>query len=393
MAFFIGYGAAGLITSVAQDAGLEEYAQEIMEVCGESTYPPACYDKEIPKLLQRGVSMEEAFAVTALVQKEDPRYYYCHVLGHNLSAQEAAQDLSRWTDVVARCPVGQCSNGCLHGAFQERFRDEEVSLEELEILKPKLTSICEDSEGRTFTELERSSCYHALGHLAMYIHDADVEASVALCESVISHREPHDFVRNCYDGLFMQIFQPLEPEDIALIGDRAPKTQQEARNFCAQFSTVPQESCNRESWPLFLEDIKTAEGMNRFCSIYTTERGIRGCYNTVFYVLTAHFEFNQDKLEAVCTKLSHKRKAQCYANVASRFLEIDDTFLDKSVEFCERADGVGVGKRCWDELLFYSSFSAVPGTKRFNDFCDSLPDLYEKRCKAGEGSDISFFDL
>ncbi|XKT74466.1 MAG: hypothetical protein ACJKTH_03865 [Patescibacteria group bacterium UBA2163] len=396
LVFFLSYSAVTLVASIIQSdgsGGVEGYAKEILKVCAESNYAPTCYDEEVPKLLQRGISMEEAFEVTALIQKEDPRYYYCHVLGHNLSAKEAAKDLSQWTDVVARCPVGQCSNGCLHGAFQERFRDENVSSEELGVLKPKLKTICEDTATRTFTELERTSCYHAIGHLTMYIHDADAKASVNLCDSVVTRSEPYEFVRNCYDGVFMQIFQPLEPEDIALIADRAPRTQTEARDFCAQFDRIPRESCNSESWPLFLEDIKTIKGMDRFCGVYTTERGIQGCYNTIFYVLTAHFEFNQDRLEAICLGLSDERMAQCYANISSRFLEIDDDFLEQSIEFCERAEKTGVGKRCWDELLFYSSFSTVPGTERFEHFCGLLPHSYKERCQAGEGSNLSIFDL
>ena len=120
----------------------EKEAGAIMEICKDESYRPACYDNEIPKVMDRGISLEDSFKVTAIIQEKDSSYWYCHVLGHNVSAKEAAKDISKWNEVVARCPQGVCSNGCLHGAFQERFRGEEVSEEVLEELIPEIKEIC-----------------------------------------------------------------------------------------------------------------------------------------------------------------------------------------------------------------------------------------------------------
>ncbi|MEZ4200780.1 MAG: hypothetical protein R3B69_04370 [Candidatus Paceibacterota bacterium] len=99
-------------------------------MCNRLRTGPKCYDEEIPKLMDAGMSMEDAFAVTATIQDLDPSYQYCHVLGHELSAKETAKDPSRWKDVVARSPLGMCSNGGVHGAFQERFRVEHFDEDE-----------------------------------------------------------------------------------------------------------------------------------------------------------------------------------------------------------------------------------------------------------------------
>ena len=117
---------------MSREGELTQYANVVLGECATESYRPACYDKKIPLLMdQESITMEEAFRVTALIQKQDSEYWYCHVLGHNLASKEAAKDPAMWAKVIPRCPAGQCSNGCLHGAFQERYRDEVLSDEKI----------------------------------------------------------------------------------------------------------------------------------------------------------------------------------------------------------------------------------------------------------------------
>ncbi|MBX9765211.1 hypothetical protein K2X83_01060, partial [Patescibacteria group bacterium] len=118
---------SGNVFMPSPEKNLERLAEKVIATCSKESYPPTCYDEEIPRLMDTGLSMEEAFQVTTVIQNKVSDYFYCHVLGHNLSAKETAKDPSKWTEVVARCPVGMCSNGCLHGAAQERFRAESLS--------------------------------------------------------------------------------------------------------------------------------------------------------------------------------------------------------------------------------------------------------------------------
>ena len=64
----------------------ERYANQVIETCKKESYPPACYDREIPKLMDKGLSMEDVFTVTSHIQQKTNGYFFCHVLGHNLSA-------------------------------------------------------------------------------------------------------------------------------------------------------------------------------------------------------------------------------------------------------------------------------------------------------------------
>ena len=387
----VGVSAALLIAPRTDPAvRFTKEASRIMEVCSAEGYKPACYDTEIPKVMDRGFSFEDAFAITKIIQERDQSYWYCHVLGHNLSAKEASKDVSQWTSVVARCPTGVCSNGCLHGAFQERFRGEYVSEDELRELIPEVQDICEPGRGkRNFTGLEQASCYHALGHLTMYITNADIEQSLRLCDMVSIKGEAgeRDFSNLCYDGAYMQIFQPLEPEDIALVRDVAPTTRDEVAPYCEQFSGTRRTSCFMESWPLFVDEFdKRVGAIEAFCDRGFSARDETRCLNGVFYVLAARSNFDETQIERICSFVSDARKAQCYANSASRFLETDQRLAQKAVDVCEQARRAGVGDTCYQELLFYSAYNYHAGSDMFWRLCRAMPSPWRERCEANDGT-------
>lgn len=385
--FIAGSLGSGSVSNLLGSQSLERYASEVIDTCSVDTYPPRCYDIEIPKLMDRGVSMEDAFKVTTIIQNRVHDYYYCHVLGHNLSAKETAKDPSVWTDVVARCPTGMCSNGCLHGAAQERFRDDTLSSAEIDALVPDLATICEPEGHRNFTGLEQASCYHSLGHLTMYISGADIDVATGVCDRIAKKGEA-DYTQTCYEGAYMQIFQPLEPEDFALVEHIPAKTIPEAEVFCDGYTGERRAACHRESWPLYRETLGEPATLQRFCTLVPDPQSEQRCYNAMFYVLSAQFNFDMNRIEPLCTGLPTKRMAQCFANSASRLIETDYRLIPDAVALCKIADTHEVGPRCYDELLFYSTFNFHQGSDAFNTLCSSLPEPWGTTCKEGKGNQI-----
>lgn len=393
----IGLGVLGIIFlgSSAYDTGLfgliprslEQHARAVIAACAKESYPPSCYDVEIPKLMDQGLSMEEAFEVTRLIQNTVHDYFYCHVLGHNLSAKETLKDPLAWTDVVARCPAGMCSNGCLHGAAQERFRNDVLSEEQLAEVVPQLAQVCEEGAGRDFTGLEQASCYHSLGHLTMYITGAHIEKSVEICDQ-IAKKEKNDYTQTCYEGAYMQIFQPLEPEDFALVKDIPVATQEESQVFCDTFTGERRAACYRQSWPLYRDSLRDLTGIETFCSFVDDPYAIQRCYNGVFYVLTAQFTFDKEKIIQMCESVPERRMGQCYANAASRFMETDYRLIPDALNICEKAEERGVGERCYNELLFYSSFNFHAGSPEVQELCRQLPEPWQTKCVNGEGGSV-----
>ncbi|MBI2108578.1 MAG: hypothetical protein HYT93_00150 [Parcubacteria group bacterium] len=373
---------AMIIFYIKPNSSLAHHAASILQICATEEYKPACYDREIPKLMDTELSMENAFAVTKLIQQKDDSYFYCHVLGHNLSAKETAKDPSRWKEVIARTPSGMCSNGGIHGAFQERFRAEALPEASVAELEPILTDICNKRENWNPTRLEQATCTHAVGHLVMYVTGGDIHKSLALCEKVAFNEEGYDFKQICFDGAFMQIFQPLEPEDYVLIKGRE-QTRETVNSFCEKFTGARYGSCRSESWPLFHEEIKTAPGLTRFCSFQKDFEQKERCYSGMFYVLTAEFNLDPIKIENLCEAFPQELKNKCFANAASRMIETDWSKIPDAISLCAISEKHGAGDACYRELLLYSNYNFHPRSKEFYSLCRHLPNGWEGKCLSG----------
>jgi len=326
--------------------------------------------------------MEEAFDVTRLIQQKDPRYLYCHVLAHNISYREADKDISKWKDVVARCPTTFCNNGCQHGAIMRRFNAEDLTDEQIELVKPDLRDVCEPRGNWNPREIERSMCYHALGHLHMFITKADIKKSVALCEDIAVKADRRNYVQTCTQGVLMSVYQPLEPEDYALVRGLTP-TKETVNTFCNQLSGESWFACHSESWPLFLQDFKEPSGLLAFCS-YTREPYHRhNCISTAMSILTVHMVIDRggqlDTLKSYCDRLPQEEKGQCYEAVAFRLVQIDPRYTSLARSVCEAAAASGVGDACFSHLLQHVDQSFVPGPEA-DAFCNAFAEPWHTKC-------------
>lgn len=371
--------------SVSRDASkyLNE-AELIVDICTEESHKPACYDKEIPLLMDRGYTMEEVFEVTRAVQRLDSSYQYCHVLGHYLSAKETAKDPDKWKDVVARAPLGMCSNGAVHGAFQERFRVESMSDRSLDDIEKELQGVCEPRVGWQPTRMGQATCVHALGHLTMYVTEADIDDSLALCSRLIPEEDRVTVKQLCFDGAFMQIYQPLEPEDFALIAGKEIKTKEESRSFCKQFKDEARGSCTSESWPLFNDQIKNPETLTEICEpVFSDIQQKDRCISGLFYVAMAQANLSLDWSKDFCSRIDEDFRGQCFGNSASRLIEVDSGNIDDALELCNFSHSVtGVGDMCYQELLKYSGYTFLVGSPEFYELCNGLPVSMKDLCLA-----------
>ncbi len=359
---------------------IEQYAQEVLRACRQANYRPTCYDEEIPKLMDY-ISMEDAFKVTRIVQDNDSSYAYCHVLAHELSAREVQKDPLNWKDVVTRCPSGMCSNGCLHGGFQEKFRAESFTPEQIEELKPDLYSLCERRDSWNPTGMEQASCYHALGHLTMYVTGADIFKSLEVCDETALKKDGRDFRQLCYDGAFMQIFQPLEPEDFDLVEGKEVK-KEELEKFCSQFSGHEKASCRSEGWPLFRDELQKPAELVKYCS-KSDPSELGRCYSAIIYVMAAQFGLDSDKIYEYCSGLPNPVSGQCFANSASRMIETDYRNINKAVTLCTRAAEFDRNNQCLNEMLVYSDYNFHRDSPEFAEICQALPPGWKEKCLSG----------
>jgi hypothetical protein len=347
-------------------------ADRVIQKCAGQSSKAACYDREIPRLMS-SITMEEAFQVTRIIQDKDSSYKYCHVVGHNLSALEVKRNPEGWKDVVTRCPSGICSNGCIHGGMQERFRAESLTDKQIKEIIPDLKTICEKRGDWTPTGLERASCQHALGHLLMYTTNADINKSISLCSEVTQNK------RMCFDGAFMQIFQPLDPEDFALIKGKQP-TIETIESFCASYQGTQKSSCWNESWPLRqAELVKDPNELVSFCGWLEDDMEIEYCYKALFYVLATQFGLDEKRIVDYCTGLPEYPRGICFASSASRFIETDYRNIDTAVGICNKAP-VTSQKICYDELVVFAGFNFHNGSEEKIHLCKQLPDPWGTTC-------------
>jgi hypothetical protein len=358
---------------------LQTAANQILDRCKTSSFHPNCYDEEIPKLMDT-LTMNETFEVTRRVQAQDSSYYYCHTLGHDLSALEVRKDPSKWKEVARSCPFEMCSNGCIHGAFQERYRTSALPKLTVEELSTELAGLCEPGDGFEISQVTVASCYHALGHLTMYVTVADIQKSLDLCDAIASNGGKKELAQLCYDGVFMQIFQPLEPEDFALIEGKE-QTRESAPQFCQAWSQRANSSCWTESWPLYSDEIKTsASGADEFCSKAPSGAQAR-CYQVVFSILGAQNTDEPHKILDYCSALQDpKNQGNCVAFAVARFLEIDAHLIPEAVALCEQAPQENMKNACWDMMVTQSDYAYKPGSENFYAVCNAIPEPWQEKC-------------
>lgn len=366
---------------------IERHARALIEFCSATTHPEYCYEKEVPKLIDQGLTLEETFEVLARIQETTDEYFYCHTLGHGIAAKETAKDPASWTDVLTRCPTGICSNGCLHGVAQERFRGETLTDEQIDLALPELTTLCNDTLASS-TIQERVECRHALGHLALYVTGADIPRAVSLCER-ITRGTTAQSARSCYEGVFMQLYQPIEPEDVALVKDVMPQTKEEGFRLCEGLTGAVRSACLTEAWVLegWKERLPSPTEFEAFCARGPAEWESR-CRKDMFGVFTALFRYDQEKVIPFCESFDGELKAECFAYSASNAIFTDQRLSADAAALCGIADEEGVGTACYEELLVYSAYAFTPDSVGFKRLCDVLPNAWKERCYAGDGATL-----
>ncbi|MCE9541472.1 hypothetical protein K8R03_02835 [Candidatus Kaiserbacteria bacterium] len=369
---------ARLPGSMRSDAKI---AADIVTACAKEkgSSRDLCYEKSVPALMDKGLSMERAYAVTAIVQELDPTYHYCHVLAHLISAKETAKDPSKWKDIIARVPAGMCGNGALHGAFQERFRSTSLPNASVEEVRNLIAGACDPREGWSPTLIERSSCMHGMGHLLVYITDANISKSIALCEVLGKGKAPvADFVETCEEGVFMQIYQPLEPEDIGLVAKLTSASKDRVK-FCSQYPGLAFETCIKESWPVEKEHIMTPEGFDAVCAPLKGKDGYDNCVRGLVFVVMGMKEYDAKSMLSLCSQLPDPSVRDiCVSRTAVRFVETDWKNVPQAIAVC--SDSPPSADACWKELSGYAEQGMKPDSPQTKALCGGMPEKWRSTC-------------
>ena len=215
--------------------------------------------------------------------------------------------------------------------------------------------------------------------LAKVYRGGNIPKSVNFCRDIAGKSKSGDYSKVCFDGVFMQIFQPLEPEDFALIKGKVPK-KEDMKTFCSIFSKDAVGSCWNESWPMSREEVMDSLGVVKFCNSFLKDSSdVDRCFTSMFYVVTAQTQFDLLKMKVYCSALPGGIDAHCFANVSSRLIETDYRNISKSVDFCEGAKDQAK-EQCLQELLTYSTYNFLPGSPEFFELCNAMPENWKEQC-------------
>lgn len=354
-------------------------AESIVDRCTEAADHASCYEREVPALAGEQ-SIPDLFEMIRTIRRLDSSYQFCHVLAHKLGEDAVAKDPSLWLDLMVLNPSdGMCSNGFLHGIIVGKFRNDVLDDSTLEKTIPDFARACEPRVGWSPTPLDQAICYHGMGHLFMFITNADITKSLSTCDR-ISQSKSGNFERVCREGVFMQIYQPLEPDDFALIEllPVAP-TRENYRALCAGYDDADEGACLREAWPYFRDDILTGSGVALFCSGQPNADEESACYEAVTTIIGRQLLGDAGGVSKACDAIPNERRSTCYTASAQAFLEEDRSDGARAIEICNRASGV-IGPECISTLVARADWIFGHGSEGHHAFCMKVPEEFEKAC-------------
>lgn len=377
IAILVGGMAAYLFAS---PTSIDAAAQNAIEVCKENVDKEACYEKEIAPLYP-AFSIPELFEVIRRVRVQDREYQFCHLLAHQLGEAAVAANPDAWIDVVPLNPTdGMCSNGFIHGAVIGRFRDDSLEGERLQAALKDFSVACEPRGDWQPTELDRAICYHGLGHLYTFITDAQLQDAAHICEQTAVHGN-RDYRRVCREGVFMQIYQPVEPDDFDLIELLPEKpTPENYRRLCSVYER-PEErgACLREAWPLFREHIFQKHDAGFFCQGQPNKEEEDACYDALTSIIGRLSLNSPEKLEKTCMGLPAERQEMCFTRASLAVLEEDRSAVPEALAVCAGAPA-SIRARCVEFIAERAEFIFGKGEAR-SRFCDALPREVQGRCR------------
>lgn len=351
-------------------------AHDAVSTCATSTTRDACYELNVSQLYPK-YSVEEIFAVIRMVRQLDPQYQFCHVLAHKLGERVVAEDPTSWVDAMPLNPSdGMCSNGFIHGVVGGRFRAEVLSDETLEKLLPDFSRACERREHWNPSDLDRAICYHGMGHLYTFITDADLPHALALC----SRTTAPGYERLCVEGVFMQIYQPLEPDDFELI-KRMPDApnKETVREYCARYKEpMYVGACLRESWPFAEAGIRDGTGVEAFCSGQPNSEETQRCYEAVSSLAGRMSLANVDKVVSVCGHYPTAWQHICFSFGAEAVLQEDRLNTKQALEVCALAGAAA--DHCYLQLLSHAGYLFGENRSQHQAFCAALPAPMRESC-------------
>lgn len=363
-----------------EDRKVNIYSETLIETCQDSSWLPGCYYEELFQLMEK-ITMTEAFNVVGLLQQKDLGNQNCHLLGHAISGGETAKNTSKWAEVAASCPVGTVCGGigCVHGAFLEKIQTNPPTERELPELINGLTSLCDKGDSQTI--LERKQCYHALGHVLIFAEASNIKKTISSCDFFTpENKKENNFREDCYDGAFMEFFNPITVGDSIILAKKDLDSDQ-AMSLCSSFGGSKKSACWREAWIFSDSDIFTAEGIKEYCSFLENE-GNKDCYDLLVIANALELQYEPERVSVFCLSLGREKASDCFNVLVNKMIR-NNYMHERIYEICKKSKSSGFGESCYEEAVLRANQAFLGNSQEKKDFCSGLPKRWGSICFKG----------
>lgn len=356
------------------------YANLLLDGCSNEDAKESCYLREV-SLLMEVASLEEAFAAVEIAQQQDEFLMTCHTIGHVIGQKEVEKDPGNWVDVIGRCPDFTCSDGCPHGAVIGRFGEESLSEDELRVAKEELALACGYDGSEESLSPQNYKCLHGVGHLTMFLEEADVGRALDLCES-ISGGDDNSAYSACSEGVFMIIHQPLGVDQEDLVRDLAP-TLDTLDEYCSNYEGLALRSCYNEAFVLLEGKILEQSEVEKFCSYSNDENTKYLCLETL-YMTAAKIYLDDGILNdfvSYCMDATDENKENCIDQGVVKVLQQDLGFVGDVLNLCSQIDDEHLQRSCQEEIgLYFPATYLKENYQERSEYCSQLPSEMAEDC-------------
>lgn len=373
-----------------RDTSLRSVTAGIVSTCeGRPGDRADCYEQIVPSLYPQ-YNVRQIAEVVREIQQSDPLYTYCHTLAHRIGERVVAEDPAQWVEAIHwDPPESLCEGGYLHGLLSARFSSEVLTDRELAETVPDFKRACSPANDWHPSLFEQMLCYHGLGHLYMYVTNDDVMRSVKLCDETQPPMLHKEGPRECYNAIFMQIFQARTPDQQELLKYLPFKPDlTNVREFCRQYGDEELEGiCLSRSFPLHTELLQ-GRGLNTFCSAQPNALERKLCYARVYMEMTYRMLIDREAARPKCGYLESEHQEACYAMSAITILRQDNsTNAPVAIGFCTNTVPPAFRDSCMKALASESAYEFKKGSPEFNGYCARFTDAALNVCMNYEKSE------
>ena len=359
---------------------VEEYAVRIKKICAVSPMrAELCYENEIENLVH-DVPMEMGFAVIKNIQAEkNSKLWNCHNLGHQIARQEIRKKQEEWKDIFARCPVGECREGCQHGVLQEHFKSSVLNDEQLTSIIGVLQKACIKRKDWNPIGADIYNCLHAQGHLTVYLTAADLPKSLDICRRITGGNDTDQNFLTCVSGMFMQVYLPYDVDGEALVKDMVPKNRDTLLKFCSPYSGSVWTACMVEAWPIFAADVQSSDGIMQFCTLFKTGKDQVDCVKRVVAELTLVLNVDIPRIEKICMELPREWTGECFGALASQVTVVDIQLIPRALTVCPHAPDYAK-EGCYKREIENAKFDLGTGSPAYKEICRGIQEPWKALC-------------